>query len=281
MTKEISQFIIRPTSLAESMQLAKMIADSSFAPKDMRGKPGDVILALQMGSEVGLSPIQSIQNIAVINGRPSLYGDAALAVAMSSPNYEYHDEGMEGSLKDNNLTAYCTVKRKGSDEYTVRFSQEDAKKAGLWGKAGPWTLYPARMLQMRARSFAIRDKFADAMRGIQVAESDYTVLESTDKTDKSPLSSNPNQDTHLAEIVEPAPELEPDPEIFNNHLHVIRSSQTMDELKANYQLASKELSVFNTAIKIINQTTRQRRAELEASNQEVNPETGEVSNVSV
>src|SRR5690242_8115793 len=83
MTKEITQFIIRPTSLAESMQLAKMIADSSFAPKDMRGKPGDVILALQMGSEVGLSPIQSIQNIAVINGRPSLYGDAALAVAMS------------------------------------------------------------------------------------------------------------------------------------------------------------------------------------------------------
>jgi hypothetical protein len=276
MSKEIAQFIIRPTSLAESMQLAKMIADSSFAPKDMRGKPGDVILALQMGSEVGLSPIQSIQNIAVINGRPSLYGDAALAVAMSSPNYEYHKEDMEGSLKDSNLTAYCTVKRKGAEEHTVRFSQEDAKKAGLWGKAGPWTLYPARMLQMRARSFAIRDQFADAMRGIQVAESDYTVLESTDKPEIKVTAE------YIAPKIEEEPEheLEPDNEVFTNHLHVIRSSQTIDELKANYQLASQEMAVFNNAIKIINQTAKQRRDELK-SQEQVNVETGEVSNVTV
>ncbi len=57
-------------------------------------------------------------------------------------------------------------------------SKEDAKKAGLWGKAGPWSQYPKRMLQMRARSFALRDKFADALSGLIMAEEaqDYTTI---------------------------------------------------------------------------------------------------------
>ena len=53
---------------------------------------------------------------------------------------------------------------------TRTFSQEDAKRANLWGKAGPWTAYPKRMLQMRARSFALRDSFPDALKGVGISE---------------------------------------------------------------------------------------------------------------
>tara|TARA_R110002020_G_scaffold37892_1_gene114463 strand:- start:30 stop:494 length:465 start_codon:yes stop_codon:yes gene_type:complete len=45
-----------------------------------------------------------------------------------------------------------------------------AKKAKLWGKPGPWTQYPARMLQVRARAMALRDQFADVLSGIHIGE---------------------------------------------------------------------------------------------------------------
>jgi len=41
----------------------------------------------------------------------------------------------------------------------------------LWGKGGPWTNYPRRMLQMRARALCIRDSFADALHGFCVEAS--------------------------------------------------------------------------------------------------------------
>jgi hypothetical protein len=172
MTLSIRQnnFTIVPQNLTEAMTFADMIAKSSFCPDAMKGKSGDVLVAIQMGSEIGLSPMQALQNIAVIKGRPTLWGDAALAVVMAHPSYISHREWMYGSIKDGTRTAYITINRKNSEEYIVSFSIEQAKTAGLWNKVGPWTQYPDRMLQMRARGFAIRDKFADALRGINIRE---------------------------------------------------------------------------------------------------------------
>lgn len=153
-----------PTTIDEALSYAKIIAESSFCPKDYKGKPGDVLVACQMGAEVGLSPLQSLQNIAVINGRPSIWGDAMLAIVLIHPDFEKIKEWKEGD------TAYCMVKRKDMQEKTVPFSVNDAKKAGLWTKPGPWQQYPDRMLQLRARGFALRDLFADALKGLIPAE---------------------------------------------------------------------------------------------------------------
>lgn len=172
-------FVITPTNITEAMNYAKLIADSAFCPRDFKGKQGDVLVAMQMGAEIGLSPIQALQNIAVINGRPCVWGDAALAVVISHRAYISHREWFEGSIQEGNLTAYCGITRKNSDEYIKSFSMEDAKKANLWSKAGVWQQYPNRMLQMRARAFCIRDKFADALRGISIREEveDYEIKE--------------------------------------------------------------------------------------------------------
>jgi hypothetical protein len=157
-----------------------MVAASEFAPKDFRGKPESCLLAIQHGSEVGLSPMQSLQSIAVINGRPTIWGDAALALVQSSPVCEYVREYTEGD--GDALVAVCEAKRRGYPQPTVvRFSMADAKRAGLAGKSGPWSQYPARMLTLRARGFALRNAFADALRGLITAEEaqDYPPLEPT------------------------------------------------------------------------------------------------------
>ena len=153
----------------DAFRFSKMVAASEFAPKDFRGKPESCLLAIQHGAEIGLSPMQSLQSIAVINGRPAVWGDAALAVVSASTVCEFVTEAVEGDGET--MVATCIAKRRGYPAPTaVRFSVADAKKAGLWGKSGPWTQYPKRMLQLRARGFALRDAFPDVLKGLVTAE---------------------------------------------------------------------------------------------------------------
>lgn len=168
-------FSLLPGTFGEAREMAAMIANSDFAPKDYRGKPENVIIAIQMGADIGLKPMQALQNIAIINGRPSIYGDAALALVM--PVLEKFTEYFEGAEGTDQLTAVCIAKRKGwADETKRTFSVADAKAAKLWGKTSstgqptPWVLYPKRMLQFRARGFTLRDIGADLLLGLVLAE---------------------------------------------------------------------------------------------------------------
>jgi len=76
---------LRPQNFGELVEFAKMAARSSLVPKDYVGKPENILLAIQMGSEIGLAPMQSLQNIAVISGRPAVFGDAMLGLCRQSP----------------------------------------------------------------------------------------------------------------------------------------------------------------------------------------------------
>jgi len=158
------KFDLSPTTFAEALTLSDYLADSSMVPKDFVGKPGNCLVAIQWGMEIGLKPLQAMQNIAVINGRPSLWGDAVIALARNSAVCEYIIETQTAT------EATCRVKRRGEPEQVRTFSMVDAKAAGLAGKQGPWTQYPKRMMQMRARAFAIRDVFPDVLKGLPVAE---------------------------------------------------------------------------------------------------------------
>jgi hypothetical protein len=158
-------FSMAPRNLEEAWRLADVLADSDMVPKDYKGKPGNVLIAMQWGAEVGLKPLQALQGIAVINGRPSMWGDALLALVRGSGICEYV---LEHETADG--TAVCRAKRRGEEEQTRTFSNEDANKAGLLGKQGPWATSPKRMKQMRARAFALRDVFTDVLKGMQVIE---------------------------------------------------------------------------------------------------------------
>lgn len=158
-----------PATVTEAIQFSEMLANSNMVPKQYMGKPQDIMVCIQWGMEMGLAPMQALQNIAVINGKPSVYGDAMMALVQASPVCE----GVEESIEDEqtaNPVAVCVARRKGRAPVTVRFSVEDAKRAGLWGKQGPWQAYPKRMLQMRARGFALRDAYSDVLKGLITTE---------------------------------------------------------------------------------------------------------------
>jgi hypothetical protein len=163
-TQPRQQLDLSPQTFDQAIQFCDYLAESDLVPKDFKGKPANCLIAIQWGAELGLKPLQAIQNIAIINGRPSLWGDAVLALVRSSPLCEYVTETDDGNK------ATCRAKRRGEPEIVATFSMDDAKVAGLFGKTGPWTQYPKRMRQMRARAFALRDAFADVIKGMAIAE---------------------------------------------------------------------------------------------------------------
>jgi hypothetical protein len=165
-------------TLDDVWRFATCLTKSGLAPKGIDTAEA-IVIAIQMGMEVGLPPMAAMQNIAVINGRPSIWGDAQLAVVRGTRELEIFEEWYEqGGQKlprnpaayTDDTTAVCRVKRRGYEPQESGYSVADAKRAGLWGKSGPWTQTPFRMLRMRARSFALRDAFGDALRGMRTAE---------------------------------------------------------------------------------------------------------------
>ena len=190
---QINTSMLAPENFEHWYRVSNMMAQSQMVPKAYHGKAPDVLLAMEYGASLGMTPLAAVQNIAVINGRPSLWGDAILAVCSGHKEFEnITEEPMLAA--DKSVEGYrCTIKRKGRSDVTQVFTVADAKKAALWGKAGPWSSYPARMLQMRARAFALRDSFADALMGISSADEVQDYIDITPEQPKPTKKKERNQ----------------------------------------------------------------------------------------
>lgn len=161
-------------TINDMYRMADMVQQSGMAPSTL-DTPQKICVALQYGAEVGLSPMTSLNSICVVSGKPTLYGDAALAQVKQSGLSEYVKEYIEG--EGDNMTAVCESLRKGEKEpVKTRFSVEDAKQAKLWmkksyrGKDTPWVTHPKRMLKYKARAFNLRDNFPDVLMGLHITE---------------------------------------------------------------------------------------------------------------
>jgi hypothetical protein len=155
-----------PQDIEQAFRIASALAQSGMTPNGFK-TPETCFVAIMAGAELGLPPFQSLQSFAIINNRPTLWGDALMAVVRTN-GFKVR-EWFEGEGEA--MTAYCEVTRPDNgDTAEASFSVDDAKTAGLWKKAGPWQSAPKRMLKMRARSFAIRDGAADVLRGFQIRE---------------------------------------------------------------------------------------------------------------
>lgn len=187
-----------PTDVDQALRISEMFAKSDLVPDNYKNKPANIFLAVSAGASLGLAPFQAMQNIAVINGKPSIFGDALLAMVRNDKRCLSVKESIVGEAM--NRTATCIVSRLAPNGETEVISSSfclgDAQKAGLLNR-GPWKSYPDRMLQMRARGFALRDAFADVIGGLITSEEaqDYPVpkdavqeLESTSKFDKDARS---------------------------------------------------------------------------------------------
>lgn len=170
MTNNTAVAPYEPKSFGELESFCKRITNTGMVPQAYRGKPDEAAVAIVFGKEIGLPAMTSLQFVAVINGRPGIYGDALPGLAMNKGLIADMREHFEGEPFQDGFCAVCQVARPNGTVVEQRFSVADAKRAGLWEKQGPWKQYPRRMLQWRARGWAIRDAAPHALFGMTAEE---------------------------------------------------------------------------------------------------------------
>lgn len=156
------------SSFAELWDWSQGVARSALIPDAYRGKPHDIMVAVQMGMEVGLRPMTALQNIGVINGKPGLYGEIILGMIRGAGvmDESAFAESFERDRDGNVVAAVSTMARVGGAPRTERFSVEDAKQAGLWMSGVGWKKYPRDMLLWKARHRNEKALFSDVTHGL-------------------------------------------------------------------------------------------------------------------
>ena len=177
-----SGFSLVAGNFEEAMKIANMLAGSKLVPQQYQGHPEDVLIACSWGESLGLKPLSALNAIAVVNGRPQLFGDALKALIMKHGTIEENWDNEQGIWT-------MTAHRKGFPDVTWSYGYNDAIAAGhvsynpqsnTFGlgarKSEAWVKYTKRMCQLKCRNFVIRDAFPDVIQGIDIEGSDDDVM---------------------------------------------------------------------------------------------------------
>jgi hypothetical protein len=184
---------------SELMRLIRTFMKGTAFPKTLDTEE-KVIAAWQVAASLKIPPMVAMQNMAVIHGSVCIWGQLPKALAEATGEIEkwtqfYVDKDQKKISFDNqNLNAevwacVVQVKRKGRDQNEYFFSVEDAAKAGLLNKSGPWKDHRKVMLARRTSGMAVKFEFPDALMGVSVAE--YDLHTAPDLKDVTP-SRNPD-----------------------------------------------------------------------------------------
>lgn len=193
---------IKLSSLEDLWRFSGYVVAAKLAPKGLETHEA-VFITIQMGLEIGITPMVALQNTGVINGKAGIYGDLPLGLVRGTGLLEAFEETQTDDNIDpmfrvmcltedkderkklrieiakfqskinpmaEDFGSTCFLKRKGGNESFYRFTVRDAKRAGLWGKPGPWSQYPQRQLMFRARQFHLRDQFPDVLKGVKTVD---------------------------------------------------------------------------------------------------------------
>jgi hypothetical protein len=193
---------IVPTTVEEALRMANAVMIGGFAPDSYKSDPNKIMLGIMAAMEAGLQPLYGLRQIAIINGRPTIWGDAAMALVQSKNLIaSYKEERIGTPPTDADLTKWpddygwrVTIRRKGQEgEYVGEFTVGMAKRAQLWlnAKKVPWLEHPERMLKIRARAFPLRDGFADGLAGLAIREEVEDHAEPVEKHIAVDLSDQP------------------------------------------------------------------------------------------
>jgi hypothetical protein len=150
----------QPSNMQEAEQLSIRLAQSALLPDGLRGKPGDVLVTLITGHELGLSPMQAIRGLHVVKGRAVMSADLAVALTKRHPSCRY----FRVVSSDDKAATYETLREGDPEPTRMTFTAEQAKQAGLGGDN--WRKYPAAMLRARCSLALARAVFSDIMLGV-------------------------------------------------------------------------------------------------------------------
>lgn len=196
--------------LDQQINYAKAMAVSNLLPVAYQNHPENVLVALEQGRALGIAPIQAMNQINVIKGKPALSADLIAALVRRA--------GHRLRVEGDDTYAQATVIRADDPDYIpkpVRWDMERAKRAGLLGNPS-WQKYPAAMLRARAISEAARAWANDALYGFIYTpeELDNNWLPDSDPDTGEPVHNSPAPVPVQSQVPQPHPTA-PNPDLLN------------------------------------------------------------------
>lgn len=180
-----------------AQRIAKSLASSSLVPTQFQGQTGyaNCLVALEIAGRMNLSPLQVMQNLHIIHGRPSWSSQFIIALINGCGRFEPLQYKMTG--KGDDLACKCTAKEINSGQElegpTVTMAM--AKAEGWSTKAGSkWRTMPDLMIRYRAASMFGRLHIPDLLVGITYSQEEVldiepiTISEETSEPEKEPVT---------------------------------------------------------------------------------------------
>lgn len=158
-------------TVAEKQQYATLLADASLLPKQYQRQPANVLLAIELGESLAIPPIQAINEVHVIEGKPSASANLIGGLVRRAGHM------LRVRADRDALTATAQIVRHDDPDFTfeVTWTMEDAKRAGVLGKNN-WKNFPLAMLKARAITEVAREACPEALMGIAYTPEELGVV---------------------------------------------------------------------------------------------------------
>ena len=160
-------------SFEKLMEMSSFLAKSTIVPVMYQNRPENVYVALDMSSRMGISPMIVMQNLFVIQGKPSWSGSAISALIKASTQFKNVELHYIGEPNTDGWGAYVTAE-KTSTGNTIKGGTVTiaiSKKEGWYQKAGSkWQTMPEIMLAYRAFAWFGRVHAPELMMGLQSSD---------------------------------------------------------------------------------------------------------------
>ncbi len=150
-----------PRDITEGYQLAKLLIASGLMPRGIQ-RPEAAFAIIAAGRELGLTAMQSLRSIHIIEGKPTLSADLVAALVKSRPDICKYFRLVESTDR---VARYETLRAGEPAPTAMAFTIEDAQRAGVVGKDN-WKKYPAAMLRARCITALARAVYPDLAMGV-------------------------------------------------------------------------------------------------------------------
>lgn len=163
-------------SYDQLMSMANMLAKSTIVPIMYQNRPENTFVALDMASRMGISPMVVMQNLYVIQGKPSWSGQAMASMIRNSNEFKDVTLNYVGEEGKDTWGAYISAERRsdGKELKGATVTIATAKAEGWYQKSGSkWKTIPELMLAYRAYAWFARVYAPEIMMGLQSTEEVY------------------------------------------------------------------------------------------------------------
>ena len=177
----------RPGSIYSGMEafdnaqrIAKSLASSTLVPQQFQGQQGyaNCLVALEIAGRMNLSPLQVMQNLHVIHGRPSWSSQFIIGLINGCGRFEPLQYRVTG--KGDDLACSCVAKEisSGAELEGPTVTMAMAKAEGWATKSGSkWRTMPDLMIRYRAAAMWGRLHIPDLLIGISYSQEEVMDVE--------------------------------------------------------------------------------------------------------